>query len=214
MGNGDFLVAAPLRSRMKPHSCASVLDRRHPIARAEFRRTIAQRCLYGVDINPMAVQLGRLSIWLPRWPDRPLTFLDHRLRIGNSSSGNTFRRRDSHWRQRSRGAARFLYESWLLRGAFATRSPSGHASRRNRRYAEQVRAKERALSATNAGAQSSVGRSATCGVEYGSRKGRRRAGAVRRARRNPRAAVPRHIAAPLIAASRPRRAGALLSLDV
>ena len=54
----------------------------------DFRRTIAQRCLYGVDINPMAVQLGRLSLWLATLSaDRPLTFLDHRLRAGNSLVG-------------------------------------------------------------------------------------------------------------------------------
>ena len=56
--------------------------------RAGFRRTIAQRCLFGVDVNPMAVQLGRLSLWLATLAaDRPLTFLDHHLRAGNSLVG-------------------------------------------------------------------------------------------------------------------------------
>jgi hypothetical protein len=56
--------------------------------RAGFRRAVAQRCLFGVDINPMAVQVGRLSLWLATLAaDRPLTFLDHRLRVGNSLAG-------------------------------------------------------------------------------------------------------------------------------
>ena len=53
-----------------------------------IRRTIAERCLYGVDLNPMAVQLARLSIWLATLAaDRPLTFLDHRLLVGDSLLG-------------------------------------------------------------------------------------------------------------------------------
>ncbi len=56
--------------------------------RAQFRRTVAQRCLYGVDLNPMAVQLARLSLWLATLSgDRPLTFFDHHLRAGNSLVG-------------------------------------------------------------------------------------------------------------------------------
>ena len=52
---------------MRRRSCARVDSRMKTSPsdeRAEFRRAIAQRCLYGVDINPMAVQLGRLSLWL------------------------------------------------------------------------------------------------------------------------------------------------------
>ena len=57
-------------------------------ARAGFRRTVAQRCLFGVDVNPMAVQLARLSLWLATLAvDLPLTFLDHHLREGNSLVG-------------------------------------------------------------------------------------------------------------------------------
>ena len=50
--------------------------------------TIAERCLYGVDVNPMAVQLARLSLWLATLAaDRPLTFLDHHLQTGDSLLG-------------------------------------------------------------------------------------------------------------------------------
>jgi hypothetical protein len=56
--------------------------------RATFRRRIAERCLFGVDANPMAVQLARLSLWLATLAaDRPLTFLDHHLQAGDSLLG-------------------------------------------------------------------------------------------------------------------------------
>jgi hypothetical protein len=56
--------------------------------RAGFRRLIAQRCLFGVDLNPTAVQLARLSLWLATLSaGKPLTFLDHHLVCGNSLLG-------------------------------------------------------------------------------------------------------------------------------
>lgn len=95
MGSGAFLVAA-CRYLAAAYEQALLRD---DVAgpsdiggaeRAGFRRTIAQRCLFGVDINPMAVQLGRLSLWLATLAnDRPLTFLDHHLRPGNSLVGAT-----------------------------------------------------------------------------------------------------------------------------
>ena len=93
MGSGAFLVAA-CRYLASAYEAALVreggwsADDITESERAGFRRAIAQRCLYGVDINPMAVQLGRLSLWLATLSsDRPLTFLDHRLRAGNSLVG-------------------------------------------------------------------------------------------------------------------------------
>ena len=93
MGSGAFLVSAcrylaaayeAALVRTGARGAGEVTD----ADRAGFRRTIAQRCLYGVDRNPMAVQLGRLSIWLATLAaDRPLTFLDHNLRPGDSLAG-------------------------------------------------------------------------------------------------------------------------------
>lgn len=52
------------------------------------RRLVAQRCLYGVDRNPMAVDLAKLSLWLATLAkDHPFTFLDHSLRAGDSLIG-------------------------------------------------------------------------------------------------------------------------------
>jgi hypothetical protein len=52
------------------------------------RRLIANRCLYGVDINPMAVELAKLSLWLvTMMKGRPFNFLDHALKCGDSLLG-------------------------------------------------------------------------------------------------------------------------------
>ncbi len=52
------------------------------------RRLVAQRCLYGVDRNPMAVDLAKLSLWLATMAkDHPFTFLDHSIKCGDSLVG-------------------------------------------------------------------------------------------------------------------------------
>lgn len=93
MGSGAFLVAA-CRYLADAYEDALVaegsIDRADLTVadRAGFRRLVAQRCIYGVDVNPTAVQLARLSLWLCTLAaDRPLTFLDHHLRVGNSLIG-------------------------------------------------------------------------------------------------------------------------------
>ncbi len=54
------------------------------------RRTVADRCLFGVDKNPMATEMGKLSLWLVTLQkDRPFTFVDHALRSGDSLLGLT-----------------------------------------------------------------------------------------------------------------------------
>lgn len=93
MGSGAFLVAA-LRYLALAYERALVRDGQcdswdvSDVDRASFRRLIAQRCLFGVDANPVAVQLSRLSLWLATLAHtKPLSFLDHRLRAGNSLVG-------------------------------------------------------------------------------------------------------------------------------
>ena len=93
MGSGAFLVAA-CRYLSEAYEAALVRDGDCAAGdvtdadRAVFKRRIAQRCLYGVDLNPMAVQLARLSLWLTTLAaDRPLTFFDHHLRVGDSLIG-------------------------------------------------------------------------------------------------------------------------------
>ena len=55
----------------------------------DLRRGIAKECIYGVDVNGMAVELAKLSMWLETLAaDQPLAFLDHHLKTGNSLVGS------------------------------------------------------------------------------------------------------------------------------
>lgn len=55
-----------------------------------LKRQVLKRCIYGVDLNPMAVELAKVSLWLDCFTlGAPLSFLDHHLRCGNSLIGVT-----------------------------------------------------------------------------------------------------------------------------
>lgn len=55
-----------------------------------LKRAVMKRCLFGVDLNPMAVELAKLSLWLDSFTlGAPLSFLDHHLKTGNSLVGAT-----------------------------------------------------------------------------------------------------------------------------
>ncbi len=96
MGSGAFLVEAcrQLAARLvrawerHPHARPALAADEDAELRA--RRAVAQRCLYGVDKNPMAVDLARLSLWLATLArDHEFTFLDHALRTGDSLVGSS-----------------------------------------------------------------------------------------------------------------------------
>ncbi len=54
-----------------------------------WKRRVVQQCIYGVDLNPLAVELAKLSLWLATAAkNRPLNFLDHHLRTGNALVGS------------------------------------------------------------------------------------------------------------------------------
>jgi len=112
MGSGHFLVAAvdrierrlsrylaerPLpavrdeltRLREKAYEALKELGEGVDIEDTQLlRRQIARRCIYGVDLNPIAVELARLSLWIHTFvPGLPLSFLEHSLVCGNSLVG-------------------------------------------------------------------------------------------------------------------------------
>ncbi|WP_171162539.1 Eco57I restriction-modification methylase domain-containing protein [Streptomyces sp. I05A-00742] len=89
-GSGHFLVAAARRIARRlaeirtddPEPGAE--DVRHAL------RDIISRCVYGVDLNPMAVELAKVSLWIEAMePGRPLTFLDAHIKHGNGLLGTT-----------------------------------------------------------------------------------------------------------------------------
>ncbi|MBE7385839.1 MAG: restriction endonuclease [Leptolyngbya sp. SIO1E4] len=86
------VVVAPegTLSTSQPEECPIPKDADERLAVA--RRIVADRCLYGVDKNPMAVEMAKLSLWLiTLQKNRPFTFLDHALRCGDSLLGVTSR---------------------------------------------------------------------------------------------------------------------------
>ncbi|CAL9389181.1 hypothetical protein SUDANB6_01223 [Streptomyces sp. enrichment culture] len=89
-GSGHFLVAAARRIAKR---VAAVRDR-NPEPTAESVRhalhEVVARCVYGVDLNPMAVELAKVSLWLEAMePGRPLGFLDAHIKHGNGLIGAT-----------------------------------------------------------------------------------------------------------------------------
>ncbi len=61
-----------------------------PLLYQHALRDVIGRCLYGVDMNPMAAELCRVGLWLEALePGKPLSFLDHHIRVGNSLFGAT-----------------------------------------------------------------------------------------------------------------------------
>ncbi|WP_457636615.1 DNA methyltransferase, partial [Oceanithermus sp.] len=90
MGSGAFLTGALERLAEALAGVWVEAGRCQNLAEAipEARHRVAERCLYGVDLNPMAVELAKLSIWIAAaTSDRPLSFLDHHLKVGNSLVG-------------------------------------------------------------------------------------------------------------------------------
>ncbi len=105
MGSGAFLVAACryLADRLLEARCTEgegdalrekrrlttgLADAEVSLALLAARREIAERCLFGVDINPLAVEMAKLSLWLVTMdPQRPFGFLDDRLVVGDSLLG-------------------------------------------------------------------------------------------------------------------------------
>ena len=89
-GSGHFLVAAA--RRIAKRIAAEETGESEPpdaVVRAALRR-VTGRCIYGVDINPMAAELAKVSLWIEALdPGKPLSYLDQNIRVGNSLLGVT-----------------------------------------------------------------------------------------------------------------------------
>ncbi len=91
-GSGHFLLSAARRladevalqraATEREGGAPTPSDYRHAL------RDVVSRCIYGVDKNPMAIQLAKTALWLEAYsPDRPLSFVDHHLRVGDALLG-------------------------------------------------------------------------------------------------------------------------------
>lgn len=89
-GSGHFLVAAARRIAKRLASVRSGDVEPSPADVQRALRDVVGRCIFGVDINPMAVELCKVSLWMEAIePGRPLSFLDSHIQCGNALLGAT-----------------------------------------------------------------------------------------------------------------------------
>ena len=89
-GSGHFLLAAARRIAKRLAAIRSGDDEPSPNEFRTAMRDVIGRCLYGVDMNPMAVELCKFSLWLEAIePGKPLSFFDAHIQLGNALLGTT-----------------------------------------------------------------------------------------------------------------------------
>jgi len=87
-GSGHFLLAAARRLGKELARVRTGEEEPSPEAQREAIRDVITHCIYGVDVNPLAVELCKVALWIEgHTPGKPLTFLDHRIKCGNSLIG-------------------------------------------------------------------------------------------------------------------------------
>lgn len=139
MGSGHFLVSA---AAYIAQYVATDPSYDGELTLAEIQRLVAERCIYGVDLNPMAVELAQLSLWLTTVRrDEPLTFLNN-LRVGNSLVGAQLRGLLAE--------GETVFTERLSRDAEAILLQIGEIGARESRRGEDVHEKERLAAAAEA----------------------------------------------------------------
>ena len=89
-GSGHFLIAASHRIAKKLAAVRTQEEEPAPDAVRHALRDVIGHCIFGVDINPMAVELCQVALWMESLePGKPLSFLDHHIQCGNSLLGTT-----------------------------------------------------------------------------------------------------------------------------
>jgi hypothetical protein len=90
IGSGHFMVAAARRIAQRVAAARTGEVDPTPTAFADAMHGVVARCVYGVDVNPLAADLAKFSLWLEAMtPGRPLSFLDHHIKVGNALLGTT-----------------------------------------------------------------------------------------------------------------------------
>jgi Eco57I restriction-modification methylase len=89
-GSGHFLIAAAHRIAKRLAAVRTGNEEPGPEDRRTALRDVVGHCIYGVDINPMAVELCKVNLWMEAIePGKPLSFLDAHIQTGNSLIGAT-----------------------------------------------------------------------------------------------------------------------------
>ncbi|GAA4936980.1 N-6 DNA methylase [Streptomonospora halophila] len=89
-GSGHFLVAAARRIARAYAVLEAGDEEPTPDAVTKAMPEVVRNCIYGVDLNPLAVELTKVSLWLASLePGKPLAFLDPHIKVGNALLGTT-----------------------------------------------------------------------------------------------------------------------------
>ncbi len=87
-GSGHFLLGAARRIATELAKVRTGEDQPSPSAFREAVRDVIRHCIYGVDLNPLAVELAKVALWLEAHnPGEPLNFLDHKIKCGDAIVG-------------------------------------------------------------------------------------------------------------------------------
>ena len=87
-GSGHFLLAAARRIGKELAKVRTGESQPAPEPLRQAVRDVIQNCIYGVDLNPLAVDLCKVALWIEGFATgKPLNFLDHRIKCGNSLVG-------------------------------------------------------------------------------------------------------------------------------
>lgn len=87
-GSGHILLSAARRVGFELAKYRSKEDQPTPTALRTAVRDVIRHCIYGVDLNPLAVELCKVALWLEAHdPGQPLNFLDHHIKCGNAIVG-------------------------------------------------------------------------------------------------------------------------------
>lgn len=87
-GSGHFLLAATRRIARALSEIRAGEDQPTPEEFRHAKREVVANCIHGVDLNPLAVDLCRVALWIESYESgRPLSFLDHKIKCGNSLIG-------------------------------------------------------------------------------------------------------------------------------
>jgi len=87
-GSGHILLAAARRIATELAAVRTGEEQPSPSAYRTALRDVIRTCIYGVDLNPLAVELCKVALWLEAHnPGEPLNFLDHHIKCGNAIAG-------------------------------------------------------------------------------------------------------------------------------
>lgn len=87
-GSGHILLSAARRLSLEIARVQTEEEQPNPVAIRKAMKDVVRNCIYGVDKNPLAVELCKIALWLEAYnPGEPLNFLDHHIKCGDAIVG-------------------------------------------------------------------------------------------------------------------------------